>query len=266
MGGADLLVQVHTGALMLGGLGERLVNHYDFYAAFTSPDEYRLVAGSRTLGTLPVVTPVTEGMPLVFAGRRWRVTEVDDERKVISLVPAGGGRPPLFGGAGATVHEVVRGEMREVLEGDDVPPFLDPEARALLAEGRAEYRTLTLHERPFVVWDRGTLWFPWTGDRILGTLALQFRAVGLDAGAESGVLRVAGQTPAEVLSVVRALAAAGPADGRTLAAEVRTKQMEKHHRWLSDALLEADYAAARLDTDGALRVLRAAAGEPVPGA
>jgi hypothetical protein len=32
--------------------------------------------------------------------------------------------------------------------------------------------------------------------------------------------------------------------------------VEKHHVWLSDILLEADYAAGRLDVNGGLNVLR----------
>lgn len=39
----DLIVQDHDGTIVIGLAGERLVNHYDFYAAFTSPEEYRLV-------------------------------------------------------------------------------------------------------------------------------------------------------------------------------------------------------------------------------
>jgi hypothetical protein len=35
--------------------------------------------------------------------------------------------------------------------------------------------------------------------------------------------------------------------------------VEKHHAWLSDALLAADYAAARLDVDGARELLSASA-------
>jgi ATP-dependent helicase Lhr and Lhr-like helicase len=256
LGGADLVTQVHTGSLMLGGAGERLVNQYDFYAAFTSPEEYRLEAGTRTLGTLPVTIPVTVGVPLVFAGRRWKVTDVDDERKVIYLAPSGGGRPPAFGGSAAQVHGRVRSEMRAVYMAGDMPAFLDPQAVSLLEEARAAFRRLELRVRALVPWDRGTLWFPWVGDRALGTLQLMLRGAGLDAVAESGALRLAGCAPDEVEPVLRDLAAEDPPDPRTLAESVATKHVEKHHVWLSDALLAADYAAGRLDVAGAREALR----------
>ena len=258
LGRAELIAQVHTGALVLGGAGERLVNRHDFYAAFTAPEEYRLEAGARTLGTLPVTFPVTVGLPMVFAGRRWKVTEVDDERKVIYLAPAGGGRPPSFGGAGAEVYGRVRQEMRAVYLSDDAPAYLDPAARLLLAEARAEFRRMELHERPLLPWGRDTLWFPWTGDRVLGTLQLMLRDAGLDAATEFGALRVNDRTPDEVRDALRALAGAPPPDPRALAESVATKQVEKHHVWLSDALLAEDYAAGRLDVGGARAVLASA--------
>ncbi|HEV3052837.1 MAG TPA: helicase-related protein, partial [Longimicrobium sp.] len=264
LGGAELITQMHTGALVLGGAGERLVNQHDFYAAFASPEEYRLEAGSRTLGTLPVTTPITMGLPIVFAGRRWKVTEVDDERKVIQLAPAGGGRPPAFGGNAAPVHDRVRREMRDVYRADDAPAFLDPAAAALLAEARAEFRRMELHERDLLPWGRATLWFPWAGDRVLGTLQLMLRAAGLEAATELGALRIDRCTPPEVGDALRELAAAPPPDPRALAESVATKHVEKHHVWLSDALLAADYAAGRLDVQGARDVLAASAAAGAP--
>ncbi|HYW09210.1 MAG TPA: helicase-related protein, partial [Longimicrobium sp.] len=258
LGRAQLVTQIHTGALVLGGAGERLVNQYDFYAAFTSPEEYRLEAGSRSLGTLPITFPVTEGLTLVFAGRRWKVTDVDDARKVIAVIPAGGGRPPSFGGNGAAVHDEVRREMRAVYLADDTPPFLDPEAQSLLAEARVEFRRLELREREMIDWDGGTLWFPWTGDTVLGTLQLQLRACGFPTSVEGAALVVGEVPPGELRAILSRLAAAGPADGRGLAEAVANKHVEKHHVWLSDALLEADYASGRLDTAGALKTVRGA--------
>lgn len=260
LGRAELVTQIHTGALVLGGVGERLVNQYDFYAAFTSPEEYRLEAGSRTLGTLPITYPVTVDLTLVFAGRRWKVTDVDDEQKVISVVPAGGGRPPSFGGSAAAVHDRVRQEMRAVYLSDDTPPFLDPEAQSLLAQGRTEFRRLELHERSMIPWESGTLWFPWIGDRVLGTLQLQLASCGIPANAEGAALVIGAFAPDELRVVLRRLASAGPADGRILAESVANKHVEKHHVWLSDPLLAADYASGRLDVAGALAAVRTECG------
>ena len=91
-------MQSNDGLLLHGQLGERIVNHYSFYAAFTTPEEYRLVSGDRTLGTIPIDRPIVEGSFLIFGGRRWYVMEVDAVKKVIVLEPAKGGKAPIFGG------------------------------------------------------------------------------------------------------------------------------------------------------------------------
>jgi ATP-dependent Lhr-like helicase len=258
LGRADLVTQIHSGALVLGGAGERLVNQYDFYAAFSAPEEYRLEAGARTLGTLPVTTPVTVDLTLVFGGRRWRVADVDDGRKVISVVPAGGGRPPAFpGGGAAPVHDRVRQEMRDVYLDRDVPAFLDGEGRSLLEEARTEFLRMRLDQESMLPWDGGTLWFPWAGDRVLGTLQLLVSATGAQAAVEGVALSVANRPPAALASALRDLAAAPPPDPIGLAARVASKQVEKHHHWLSEGLLAADYASARLDVRTALARLQA---------
>lgn len=64
------------------------------------------------------------------------------------------------------------------------------------------------------------------------------------------------------MSALRHFLAAAPApDPRVLAGFVATKHIEKHHVWLSDALLEADYAAGRLDVEGGLGAVGAVTSE-----
>ncbi|MGA7812521.1 DEAD/DEAH box helicase, partial [Caballeronia sp.] len=66
LGSRDLIVQEKGGLLLHGVAGERLVNHYEFYASFTSDEEYRIVAGIRQLGSLPVSRPLTPGQGIIF--------------------------------------------------------------------------------------------------------------------------------------------------------------------------------------------------------
>ena len=69
------------------------------------------MSDGHVVGTLPVNFSLAPGMFLIFAGRRWRVTAVDPQHKVVDLVPAPGGRPPVFIGTGTAVDDHVRKEM-----------------------------------------------------------------------------------------------------------------------------------------------------------
>ncbi len=264
MGEAELVSQDSDGLLLHGPAGEKLVNHYSFYTAFTTDDEYRLVSSGRTLGSLPVDYPISVGSLLIFSGRRWRVLAVETQQRVIDLAPARGGRPPAFPGLGAEVADEVRRRMRRWYEGDAVPVYLDPTAQRLLDEGRAAYRRLQLDLQPFVSWGRDTVLLPWRGDLIMNTLAVVLREQRLEIGQDGVALTVRRTTTTGLWELIRELAAAPPPDPLALADTVANKAADKHDQYLGDTLLTASYAARSLDVPGAWSTLRQLAEAPRP--
>lgn len=251
----DLVRQSSDGSLLLDLTGERIVNHYSFYAAFTSPEEYRLVADGRQLGSIPVDAPIVPGTLLIFAGRRWRVVAVDDRQKVIDLTRSAAGRPPHFAGAGAPVHDRVRDEMLAVYRGRDVPAFLDASAAELLSEGRENFQRLGLESTRLVPSATDTVVFPWAGDRVTGTIAAVLGAGGLEVANDGIALTVAGITPTELMAELVVLLAGGPPDPLELAAVVANKEAEQYDRYLGDELLDVGFAARSLDPVGAWAAL-----------
>ena len=247
----ELLAQTHDGTIVLDLLGERLVNHYDFYAAFTSPEEWRLFEKTRPLGTLPITFPLVLDSFLIFAGCRWRIVEIEERRREVRLKRAAGGQVPRFEGNGASIHDRVREEMRRVLLDNDLPVFLDSTGRELLSEGRKTFQRFNLGRQPLLQHGRDTYLFVWLGDRIMNTLALQLRSQGADVTSNGLSLLFRSSSPDEVGQRLRQLASAGPTDAKTLATSVQNKNTEKHHRYLGEELLNADYASSHLDADGA---------------
>ena len=241
-----LIEQAPDGTLLLGAKGERLVEHYGFYAVFQTPDEYRVVAAGKTLGTLPIGFVLTEGMTIVFSGRRWRILAVRDEEKVLEVVPDPTGKPPLFGGDACDLHDTVVGEMRRVLSGNDMPPYLDSQARTLLMEGRSAFKELQLAERSIVaVGEDLTLAFPWRGTIATETLALALRSYRLDATPFHAVIEVKNPI-GEVEDALADLARNAPPSAPRLASLIKVLQREKFHVYLSRDMLIADAASARV--------------------
>lgn len=251
LGTHDLITQDGDGTLVMGLAGERLVNHYSFWAVFSTPVEYRLVAQGRSLGTLPIDHAVGEGSFLIFGGRRWRVVAVDGARKVVDLVPAPGGKAPVFGGHGAQVHDTVRRSMQEVYQGLAIPTYLDEVAIDLLAEARTQFDRLGLRERTLVAFGRDTVVFPWCGDRALDTLVLALQTRGLQVARDAASFTVVDEPPEAVADQLQALAASGIPDIVSLASIVRVKAREKFHAYLPELLLDEDFAATWLDLEGA---------------
>ena len=263
LGSFEVVRQLHTGELVLDLAGERIVNHYSFYTAFQTAEEYRLTSGGRNLGTLPISYPLFPGLYLIFGGRRWVVLEVDEGRKTVDLKPAQGGRLPGFeGGRGAPVHDRVRQEMLEVYRSAAVPAFLDAQARDLLAEGRTHFARLGLGSHRLLADGSGSILFCWRGDRVLDTLVVWLSGRGVRVASEGLALLFPNADSAEVRRELESLAGAEPPDAHVLAASVANKRIEKFHPYLSDPLLAADYASQRLDVAGAWVVAREVVEDP----
>lgn len=238
-----LIEQAADGMLLLGRNGERIVEHHSFYAVFQTSEEYRLLAGGRQLGTLPVDTVLVPGMLLIFSGRRWRIVEVDDRDKVISLDPAPGGVPPVFGGAPGDIHDEVVARMFELLVGNDVPIYLDDTAAEQLGQARRAYRDMGFHRRRIVSRGEGA----WTLSTRMGTaatmtLALALQGRGFAVETHDGFVEAAHEDE-DIAGTLHALLTPAP-DGIVL--EKAALSFEKFHPHLTRDLLVQDALSCRL--------------------
>ena len=258
---SNLIVQAPDGTLFPGKLGERIINHYSFFAAFQTPEEYRLVSGSRTLGSLPITYPVAEGSYIIFGGRRWKVVSVDAHGKVIDLQPTSAGRAPMFGGTGAWVHDRVREEMRRVYTDTEAPGFLDGQAFDLLAEGRENFRRMGFDRSSVIQDGKDAVVFCWAGDLAANTLMLQLWLRGFKVAREDLALTVENASTADIRRHLRQLAEAGRGNVQLLAAQVRNKEHEKYDHFLTQNLQALDYASRFLDGQGAWEVAARIAAE-----
>ena len=228
MGDADLLTQAGDGMLLAGGVGDRIVNHYTFYIAFQTADEYRIVAGGRTLGSLPVDQPLTPGTLLIFAGRRWKIIDVDTKQKVIDVAPSSGGKPPRFAGSGGEVADEIRRRMLTIYTGSDIPPYLDRTAQGLLAEGRDHFDRLDLRHHAIIEFGEDTILFPFRGDRIMNTLAVLLQTHGLAVGKDGAALTIGKCTARRLREAVVDLLQSPPPDPIDLASTVLDKAHGKY--------------------------------------
>lgn len=240
-----LIEQSGSGLLLLGPTGEKLVEHYSFYAVFQTPEEFRLVAEGRDLGTLPIDNVLAPGMLLIFSGRRWVVQEIHDLEKVIVVKPAKAGVPPVFGGDAGDIHDEVIDRMFTVLEGDISPPYMEPVSLAMLDEARAHYerlgfRTKNIHS----LGEHASIIATRAGTVKTSTLALALRSMGFLVEQHDGFLMVqTGDETPDLRSVLADIRSGEPVD---LFAGAGNFMSEKFHPYLSKPLLELDAASSKL--------------------
>lgn len=174
-----LLEQAADGTLLLGEEGERIVSGRDFFANFEVPEEWRLVNAGRSLGSLPIVNALVTGSIIGFAGRRWRVSAVDDHAKVVEVLAHSAGRIPKFDRIGSEpIHDRLAAEMHAVLLGTDDPGYLDAEASKLLIEGR---KALARNDDAVLLAaGPDTHFLTWKGSETNALLAVLLTSTGLE--------------------------------------------------------------------------------------
>lgn len=255
LGEHELIVQDSSGLLLPGTIGERLINHYEFYSAFTSDEEFRLVCDGKALGSVPVSRPLTKDQRIIFGGRRWQVRDVDLQAKVIVVSAARGGAPPHFDGLGAMVHDTVRQEMRAVLTESTPCLFLDSGAQELLAEARKVFSALQLSDRHLIEAAGKSYLVSWMGDYTNDALRLLLNHVGTRCE-NSGLFM---EINSGLENANAALSAVGKLDVRELhliLADVENMQREKWDWALPESLLMKSFASISLDIETAIKFAR----------
>ncbi|HHF2876526.1 TPA: DEAD/DEAH box helicase [Vibrio diabolicus] len=259
MGNTNLITQLGNGELVLGILGERITSHYSFYAVFKTPEEYRVINGTKTLGTLPIDSLVLVGQNIVFGGKRWKVNDIDSDKKTIYVEHAKGGKPPKFGGSGMTIHDVVRQEMFRILKdgdyrisvGNKKVDFADAIAREQFKESVTFFQRSDLARKPLLKVGNSTYLFTWLGDKVVNTIVALLIMNGYEASAYAGVIEVEKTSVEGVKSTLRTLASKKLLSETELAQSVLEKQIDKFDEFLPEDILSIGYGTKAFDINGA---------------
>lgn len=243
-----LLEQASDGTLMLGPLGEAITDKYDFYAVFKTPEEFKIVADGRTLGTVSINNSFGPDDYIIFSGLRWRVLDVDDRGRVVRVEAAPAGRVPKFEGTEpGPIHDRVVATMKEVFIGSDTPIYLDKPAAMHLEEARRAFRDAELSIRQVALDDDQLILFPWCGTSALNALRFALRRGGIKVTPMSIALGVPRNEIDQLLNVLKSLVNGPLVDASELADFDENLERSKYDQYISRDLLRQAAAADRLD-------------------
>ncbi|MEZ8106606.1 DEAD/DEAH box helicase [Vibrio cortegadensis] len=259
MGQQDLITQLGSGELSLGLAGERLVSHYSFYAVFKTPEEYRVLNGDKTLGSLPVDSLIMTGQHIVFGGKRWKVLDVDPDKKIIRVEYARGGQAPKFGGGGLAIHDEIRKEMFQILLDGDYRisigsqkiDFVDANAKELFAESVEYFNAAGLASKSILQVGKSTCIFTWMGDKTVNTIAALLINLGYEVGNFAGVLIVEDAAKESIEISLKQLLLNGLPTEQLLSGSVRDKLIDKFDEYLSEDILALNFGSAAFNIEKA---------------
>jgi ATP-dependent Lhr-like helicase len=255
IGDKDLVTQSSDGLLILGLSGERLVNHYSFYTAFNTTEEYQIIAFGKSIGTLPVTNPLVENAYIIFAGKRWIVTSVDQHKKIIEVSPSKGGRPPKFGGSGFIVDDQIRQKMFNIYTTYTKPIYLDQKASELFDEGKKYFNDYNINDNCIIKDDTDLLLFLWIGDIITSTIIILLISEGYKATNEGIAIRVMNCDIINLKNDIQKIIKNKNINSIDVVKNVKNKQIDKYDYLLNENLLNRSFCSKMIDLNGAINIL-----------
>jgi ATP-dependent Lhr-like helicase len=184
----DIVQQMDEGDLILGLEGERIVKSFEFYSAFTSAKELKVVHVGKHIGSISRLMPPQVSDHILLAGRRWQVVHIDDRTSTIEVIPAKGRKSAKFSPSGGFIDDKVFEKMRQVLFTGKNFAYLSKGAAIWLNQARTAANEANLRTSSWVEQSsQSCLFFPWCGSKTLMTMGLLARYAGLESTNREGV-------------------------------------------------------------------------------
>lgn len=169
----EYLQRMDNGGIIVGLKGERICNHFTFYAVFQDEETYKVTDGNGEIGNLndrPAVGDV-----FILAGRSWVVISLDDERKIIYVNRTKSSKIPSFNGNGGDIHTKVFKKIKKILREDTTYPYLQPTAASLLLDARKIARRSGILEHDIIRYaEKSYFLCPWVGTKEMSTIKQLF--------------------------------------------------------------------------------------------
>lgn len=267
LGASDLIEQTRSGEIILGLAGEQLANHYDFYAAFDTPNSYQVLSNLGPIGTVEGPFGFYQsGQFMLLGGKRWRISNVDEDRKAIFVDSARGKKLVQWYGGSGNIHKRVRKKMLEILQDVEVPVWLEQNSQQVLRWARNTLKNSGLNEQSIIMEGKELHIFTWAGSRGHNTINMLFKASGIDNWdiVDSGIclsISKTGFSKADVEDVLNDFCKTkiDPVSLVKQAFDEEIPAVGKHGLYLSQELRAHAYAAKYIDIaeaiDAASRIL-----------
>lgn len=252
----DHISRTENGGLIVGLVGERIVNNYKFYAVFRENIEYSVRCGSEELGT--IVKPPPVGDKIAIAGRVWLVDEVDHKKREVYCTLVKGNIPAYFGDVAGDIHTRILERMYCVLNEQKNYPYLLKHAVCRLQDARDTFQKSGIKNHPLVHLG-GNMWalFPWLGSYAFLALerflkircAKRLRLKGLNPS-RPYYMQFTMKVGEEEFYRITAEEAAKDFDPQELVYPKEVPVFEKYDEYVPDELVRKGFALGVLDIDG----------------
>lgn len=227
-----------------GRIGERLVDHYQFYSVFVSTEQWAVVCNGQDIGQVPIVGVYKIGDHLLLGGQVWEIKEVVEDAKKLIVIPAKRALAPTFTASFGLTHKRIHQKMLEIYESNMKYKFLDDKALDLLEQGRAWYKRTVISNSPTV--------FPlFEGSVIQNTISNVLNLISIDHAVSETSLELTTGSATWIKDAGKFLETARSNVQLASMIPRGKKIIEKYDNFLPEHLLNITYAESYIDIHGA---------------
>ena len=253
LGEKKVISQLHTGEIIIGWVGEKIIRDIDFYATFMRTDDYTIldINGGR-IGIIQ--GEPRKGDIIKLAAKHWKVEEVSNRNKTAYVHQTDKIGNLFFDGFGMEASPFIVEKMKEVYCSLDEYPYLDMNAKTQLKVGRNYFSQYALDSTSFIEYNERNTLFTWAGYRINHTIELILKQYLEDIEIEEcNAIYIVGVTPSDISFVLKQEKPKAVDLASLLVFELKLQY--KYDYLLTDELLNMEYAKSCLDIDGAWNIL-----------
>lgn len=248
MGKKDVISQLNTGQIIIGKLGEKLLNAPDFYVAFVTPVDLVVInrVDSKRIGMIQFVPRI--GEIIILSGKRWIIDGIDEFASKVYVSDMSTGGKARFGGEKIDIDRIIVEKMLDIYLSDTIFPYLDDKTGAAghLHKARNFFINNNLMEFSFLKYGNEDIFLNWEGTKINRTISLLAKFY-LNKQCDYDSFFVSNLTPQDI-ELLRSKEKPDLVElASTLPRHLKTHQ--KYDFVLSDELLNMEYAMAYLDKD-----------------
>lgn len=242
----EIIYQMPDGIITLSELGERIVESYEFYAAFITPKNWKVVCNGKEIGQISGgnLLFLKEGSHFILAGKRWEIVAFKNNIQTIIVKKALGKKPIRFNGGTQNIHRAIHQKMLEIYETGFIPKYLSQNSIPILQEGFDNYKT-------YVNTTDSTILTVLEGTRIQLTVNLLLKYCGIDVyGAGIGFFFANGKQ--EIIQILKSINFSTLDKNSVInLIDRQFKCKKKFDNLLPDNILNKSYEQQCLDFDGA---------------
>ena len=253
LGKNDVIRQAGNGQILIGPMGETIISDLEFYAAFTTYPEFDLINFQNGEYIGSILAFIAVGYCIIFGGNKWTVTEIDYKKNKAFVIPSEYGQLPIFRGEGVEIDKMIAQKMKEIYLSDEIYPYLDSKTDAIkcLKDCRSFFRTNRLYNSFFNYCDE-ELFITWAGSTINRTISLM-TILFLDEFVGFNHIYIRRINKEVIMEIIKH---PKPKAEELCSFLMRAvKETKKYDCFLSDELLNVQYASMYLDVDGAWEIL-----------